>query len=322
MTRITIVLFIIGFFILVKGADLLVDGASSLAKKLNVSDMVIGLTIVAFGTSAPELVVNITSSLEGADGITIGNIIGSNIANILLILWISAIICPLQLKKKFISREVMISLMTIVLFAIFINDIRIDGATASVVSRSEGLAMIILIGFFVYYLFLAAKSQKNTAEETVHIYPVWKSLLFVVIGLIWLIIGGERIVDGAVAIAQYFWISERIIGLTIIAVGTSLPELATSIVAAKKGNSDLAVGNVVWSCIFNILFILWVSSVIIPIPALPGTNFDLLALFLATLFLVLSGYGIIGKKWKIEAWEGFFMIAMYVWYLFYLIIGA
>lgn len=183
---------------------MLVEGASSLAKKCGISDMVIGLTIVAFGTSAPELVVNVTSSLQGATGITIGNVLGSNIANILLILGAAAVITPIAVQKKFLSREVVICLAATLVFAIFINDARIDGAATSRVSRSEGIILILLLLFFVYYLFATAKRENPDTESTIAIFPLRKSLLWIGLGLVGLLFGGERIVNGAIAIATSF----------------------------------------------------------------------------------------------------------------------
>lgn len=317
MNFVTILLFIIGFPFLIKGADFLVDGASSLAKKFWIPDLIIGLTIVAFWTSAPELVVNINSSLQGITGITIGNILGSNIANILLILWLAAAIYPIRIKSTFLKREVIISAMATLVFAIFINDIWIDGTTNAFVSRSEGITLIILLGFFLYYLFETSKQQKS--KEKIQIFPLWKSLLRIGLGIGGLILGGDRIVNGAAEIATQFGISERIIGLTIIAIGTSLPELATSAMAAYKKNSDIAIANVIGSNIFNILFILGASSIITPIPSIKGTNMDLLILIITT-FLIFFFYTRGNLKRTIEKKEGVFMLILYICYIIYLIL--
>lgn len=316
-------LFIIWFIILIKGADLLVDGASSIAKKLKISDLIIGLTIVAFGTSAPELVVNVSASLSGATGITIGNIVGSNIANILLILWISAIIYPLHMKKEILSREAIFTVIATLIFAIFINDTFIDWGV-NLVTRSEGLLLITLLGIFLYYLFANSKNQKDASSEEIKTLSRGKSIAWVVFGLAGLILWGEWIVNGAIEIAQHFGISERIIGLTIIAIGTSLPELATSAVAAYKKNTDLAIGNVLGSNLLNILFILGVSSLITPIPAIVGTNTDLLVLVVATalIFFFAMGRGFRGKKYQISRIDGIMMVVIYGGYVAYLIFGS
>ena len=320
MNFITLFLFITGFLFLVKGGDLLVDWASSLAKKFWLSDLLIGLTIVAFWTSAPELVVNIHSSFQGITGITIGNILWSNIANILLILGLAAAIYPIKIKPTFLKREIIISAMATLIFSVFINDIWIDGSNTAFVGRSEGITLIILLGFFLYYLFETSQQQQASSKATIQIFPVWKSLLWIGLGITGLVVGGNWIVNWAVAIATHFGISERIIGLTIIAVGTSLPELATSAVAAYKKNSDIAIANVIGSNIFNILFILGTSALITPIPSMPGTNTDLLVLTLATLLIFF--FYMRGKhKRTIEKKEGILMLLLYVCYISFLIFG-
>lgn len=323
MERLTLILFIIGFVFLIKGADMLVEGSSSVAKKFWISDIIIGLTIVAFGTSAPELVVNVSSSLKGATGITIGNVLGSNIANILLILGASALFAPLKVKKKLLSNEVFFTIIATVVFGIFINDRFIDGAAQGLVTRSEGLILLVLLWIFLYYVYQSIKNGKADEEEgEIKVLPVWKSLLWIVLGLGGLILGGEWIVNGAVMIAEAFGISQRVIGLTIIAIGTSLPELATSAIAAYKGKTDLALGNVIGSNIFNILFILGMSSLITPIPALAGTTGDLILLCFATGLIYVFGYGITGKKWQINKREGVLMIVLYLVYLGYLVFST
>lgn len=320
MTFLTLFLFIIGFLFLIKGGDLLVDWASSLAKKFWLSNLLIGLTIVAFWTSAPELVINIHSSFQGITGITIGNILWSNIANILLILGLAAAIYPVKIKPTFLKREIIISAMATLIFAVFINDIWIDGSNTAFVGRSEGITLIILLGFFLYYLFETSQQQTKPPKTAIQIFPLWKSFLWIGLGITGLVVGGNRIVEGAVAIATHFWISERIIGLTIIAVGTSLPELATSAVAAYKKNSDIAIANVIGSNIFNILFILGTSALIAPIPSMLGTNTDLLVLTLATL-LIFFFYMRGKRKRTIEKKEGILMLLLYVCYISFLIFG-
>ena len=320
MTFLTLFLFIIGFLFLIKGGNLLVDWASSLAKKFWLSNLLIGLTIVAFWTSAPELVINIHSSFQGITGITIGNILWSNIANILLILGLAAAIYPVKIKPTFLKREIIISAMATLIFAVFINDIWIDGSNTAFVGRSEGITLIILLGFFLYYLFETSQQQTKPPKTAIQIFPLWKSFLWIGLGITGLIVGGNWIVNWAVAIATHFWISERIIGLTIIAVGTSLPELATSAVAAYKKNSDIAIANVIGSNIFNILFILGTSALIAPIPSMPGTNTDLLVLTLATL-LIFFFYMRGKRKRTIEKKEGILMLLLYVCYISFLIFG-
>lgn len=320
MNRLTLFLFPIWFIFLIKWADFLVDGASSLAKKLNISDIIIGLTIVAFGTSAPELVVNITSSLKGATGITIGNVLGSNIANILLILGVAALFSPLKIKQKLLSYEVFFTVLATIIFTIFINDPFIDWAGQGIVSRSEGLVLMSMLWLFLYYIYQSSKHSASSSDTTVKMFSWGKSLLWIWWGLVGLIVWGNWIVDGAVMIATLAGISERVIGLTIIAIGTSLPELATSVMAAYKGKTDLALGNVIGSNLFNILFILGVSSLITPIPALNWTFWDITLLCLATFLLYVFWLGRIGKKGLLIRKDGIIMLSIYILYLAYLVL--
>lgn len=310
-------LFIIGFIILVKGADFLVDGASSLAKKLKIPAIVIGLTIVAFGTSMPELVVNVFSSISGNSDIAIGNILGSNIANILLILGISAIIFPLSVTKNTTKKEIPLSILAGLSLFFMANDIFFDGGHVSVLTRIDGIILLLFFSIFLYYTFSISKLPKETKteEDEIKEYSIWLSILFIIIGLVALIVGGKWIVDGATHIARLFNVSESIIGLTIVAIGTSLPELATSAVAAMKKNSDIAIGNVVGSNIFNIFFILGISSIIKPLPFNFNDNLNIIMTIL-TSFLLL-GFVFIGKKYKIERWQGIVFVLIYISYIIF-----
>ena len=280
----TYFLFVIGFVILIKGAGLLVDGASSLAKRFKVSDIVIGLTIVAFGTSAPELVVNIFASFAGSNEIAIGNIFGSNISNIFLILGITALICPITVKKGTIYKEIPFNLLGVLMLGVALNDIIFDGAVLSVLSRADGL---MLIGFFIIFLYYTFGIERVSDDETgkVKKYSLTPSLLMIAGGMLGLTFGGKWIVDGAIDIAMRFGMSEAFIGLTIVAIGTSLPELATSVVAARKGRVDIAIGNVVGSNVFNVLWILGLSSIIRPIVFSSELNIDLLVVIASTILL-------------------------------------
>jgi cation:H+ antiporter len=312
-------LLIVGFAILIKGADWLVAGASSVANRLGVSALVIGLTIVAFGTSAPELVVNLLASLEGNTDIAIGNITGSNIANILLILGISALIYPLAVKRGTVWKEIPFALLAIVLVTIMANDSFIDGSPSSALSRIDG---IVLIGFFIvflYYIFGLAKQSVNTDEsdESIEQYTWLRSVSMIMGGLIGLVVGGKWIVDGAVEIASGLGVSEALIGLTVVAVGTSLPELATSAVAAYKKNVDIAVGNIIGSNIFNVFWILGISSIIKPLPFTPALVSDLLVAILATALLFLALF--VGKRHTLERWQGGVFVVLYISYIAFLI---
>lgn len=314
---ITYLLFIAGFFLLIKGADILVDGASSLAHKLRISTIVIGLTIVAFGTSAPEFIVNIFASAQGNTEIAIGNILGSNIANILLILGISAIIYPLVTKKNTVWKEIPLSLLAALIMGVLANDRLIDGDAFSGLTRIDG---IVLLGFFIiflYYTFGISQATGDTPDIDIRQMSHTKSVAFIIGGLVGLVIGGKWIVDGAVKIAELFNVSQSLIGLTIVAVGTSLPELATSAVAAYKKQTDIAVGNVVGSNIFNIFWILGMSALIRPLPFDNHSNPDILMTILAS--VILFAIMFIGQKRTIERWQGVLMIMIYIGYIGFLL---
>jgi cation:H+ antiporter len=314
----TYCLFVIGFFILIKGAGLLVDGASAIADKFKISPLVIGLTIVAFGTSAPELAVNIFASAAGSSEIAIGNIIGSNIANILLILGVSALIYPLTSKKNTVWKEIPLGLLAAVVVGLMANDFLIDGVNWSGLSRIDGLVLLSFFIIFIYYSFGIAKQQESSDDCEIKNLNLVKSIFYIVIGLIGLVVGGNWIVSGAIKLAVGFGISESLIGLTVVAIGTSLPELATSAIAAYKKQADIAIGNVVGSNIFNIFCILGISSVIRPLPFNPANNIDFLIMIIATVILFIIMF--IGKKRIIERWQGIAMISIYVAYTLFLIV--
>lgn len=312
------VLFFIGFAFLIKGADWLVSGASSLASRLGVSALVIGLTIVAFGTSAPELTVNLLASVQGNTDIAIGNIIGSNIANILLILGISAIIYPLAVQKGTVWREIPFALLAVLVVGVMANDALFDGASSSALSRIDGIVLMFFFIIFLYYIFSISKSATNDSDETVEVLSITKSLIMISGGLVGLVIGGKWIVDGAVLFATQLGVSEALIGLTVVAIGTSLPELATSAVAAYKKNVDIAVGNVVGSNIFNIFWILGVSSSISPLPFSTKLSFDVWVVIITTIVLFLALF--VGKKHVIERWQGGLFVGFYIMYIVFLVI--
>ncbi len=317
----TYVLFFIGFVALIKGADLLVDGASSLAGRLGVSALVIGLTIVAFGTSAPELVVNLLASWQGNTDIAIGNVLGSNIVNILLILGISAIFYPLAVQKGTVWKEIPFALLAVVVLAVLANDVAIDGLTASDLSRSDGIVLLSFFIIFLYYIFGLVKRESSNGGSAVAVEPQFtmlRSTVMVLAGVTGLVVGGKWIVDGAVAFATSFGVSEALIGLTIVAIGTSLPEMATSVVAAYKKNVDIAVGNIVGSNIFNVFWILGVSSLIRPLPFDPALTMDLFVTVGATLVLFLALF--VGKRHTIERSQGVLFVILYVSYITFLIL--
>ena len=313
---IDILLIILGFVLLIKGADWLVNGASALAKKHNISDLVIGLTIVAFGTSAPEMVVNIIASFDKHSDIVYGNIVGSNNFNLFFILGVVAIIFPISVKSSMVRKEIPISFIVALILMILSNAIL--GQKENVLSKWDAA---LLFGLFLVFLFFTFR-QPNTDEVpelTTDIKPMsgFKIWGFIVVGLSLLIIGGRLVVNSAIAIAQDFGISEKIIALTIVAAGTSLPELVTSVVAASKRNSDIAIGNVIGSNIFNILFILSVSGLIHPITFNTNFNAELLLLLGGTLLLTIFMFT--SKKMKIDRWEGAVLLAIFIAYTIFMI---
>lgn len=313
---ITYVLFLIGFVLLLKGADWLVDGASSAAKRFGISSLVIGLTVVSFGTSAPELLVNIVASIQGSNELAVGNILGSNLANILLILGIAAIVLPLKLTSNTTWKEIPLSLLAVLIFGLMVNDKIIEGQSFSELGRIDGIVLIAFFVLFIYYTFGISK-VKGEYKEEYKIFTTGKSVLMILGGMIGLALGGNWVVDGAIKIATQLGISEAFIGLTIVAIGTSLPELATTVVAAKKRKVDLAVGNIVGSNIFNIFWILGVSAIIKPLVFSTAMNFDIIIVIVATFLLFLFMF--IGKKRILERWQGVSFVGLYIIYIGYLI---
>lgn len=313
------ILFAIGFVILIKGADLLVVGASSIAGRFNISSLVIGLTVVAFGTSTPELFVNLIASFNGNTEIAIGNVLGSNIANVLLILGISALIYPLTVQSSTIWKEIPFSLLAAVVLGILANDIIIDGALRSEITRSDGMILIGFFSIFMVYVFeISFNNKHEIKDETVKIMGVFKSVLFILLGLTGLVFGGKWIVDGATVIAKNMGISESLVGLTVVAVGTSLPELATSAVAAYRRNVDIAIGNIVGSNIFNIFLVLGISAMIKPLPFRATSNSDIYMVILSSLLLFV--FLTLSKKHILMRWQGIVFLLMYIAYTVMLVI--
>ena len=314
-------LFFVGFVLLIKGGDLLVDGGVGLARKFGLSHLVIGLTVVAFGTSAPEFAVNILASLEGKSSVALGNILGSNIANILLILGVTAVIYPMTVPKGTIYREIPFSMLAALVLAITVNDSYLDGLPTSHLSRIDGLILLSFFLIFLYYIFSISgkskgdkKAEKEVTESQEYKeLPVWKSVLYVTLGIAGLALGGDWIVDGAVEFARYFGMTERVIGLTIVAIGTSLPELVTSAVAATKKNSDIAIGNVVGSNIFNIFWVLGASATIHTMPIEAEVNLDIALVLLSSMLLM--GSLMLNKTHSIRKVHGISFLLLYALYM-------
>jgi cation:H+ antiporter len=319
---------IVGFTLLVKGADLFVDGASGIAKKFGISELIIGLTIVAMGTSAPEAAVSIAAAAKGSAGISIGNVIGSNIMNVFIILGVVAAITPLKIERSTVRYEMPFTIIVTVLFVMMGKD--------GLLTRMDGA--ILWAGLLLYLAYLLRQAKQKPAEapaqaeslaESAATVPdaaeasttpataaespsIWKLIALTIVGLAVILVSSDYAVDAAVALAKIFNISDRVIGLTIVALGTSLPELVTSVTAALRGNADLAVGNVVGSCVFNLLFVLGTSALILPIPCAPNFLSDAYVAVGATVLLLLFGF----TQMKIVRWEGVLLVACYVAYAY------
>lgn len=314
----TYILFALSFVLLIKGADWLVKGATAIARRFRVSDMIIGLTIVSIGTSMPELIVSVLASFNGNAGLAVGNVFGSNIANILLILGVAALIYPLLLKRSTIMSEIPFSLLAALLVGFLANAALFDEYQGLIISRTDGGILLVFFALFMLYIFRVAKEEKQSTEENASAPLVlWKAGGLVLAGILSLFLGGKWTVDGATYIAMQLGMSESFIGLTIVAIGTSLPELVTSVVAASRRNTDIAVGNAVGSNIFNLLWILGISSVIHPLPFNVLSNFDILAIIFTSTLLILSVS--LNKNQMVNRVGGGLFLLCYVIYIILLI---
>ena len=325
-------LLLVGFAILIKGADFLVNGSSSIAKKNGISNLAIGLTVVAFGTSLPELIVSLFAAFDGKNDASFGNVIGSNIFNLLFILGISGLVYPLVVQKNTVKYEVPLSLLAAGVLLFLINDNMIWGSAPIVVPNSESAPIeyqgllsrvdsFILLIFFALFLYYIYKTMSTTTDleegEPIKLYSNAMSIGMILIGLACLIGGGKIVVDNAIEIAQYFGLSERFIGLTILAAGTSLPELATSAVAAYRRNTDIAIGNVVGSNIFNIFFILGITGLVHPMPYSAIMNTDIFILMGSTVLLMIFMFTLNTRK--LDRWEAAIMLVLYIAYTLFLL---
>ncbi|SEH47221.1 cation:H+ antiporter [Ruminococcus flavefaciens] len=305
------ILLIVGFILLIKGADFFVDGSSAVAKRLKVPALIIGMTIVAMGTSLPETSVSVSASVLGKNDLAISNAVGSNIFNLMVVCGVCAVLCPMAIGKETLKKDLPFSIIVAgVLLAL--------GAVTGTVMRWGGVILLALFAFFLYMMISSAKKARDagelTEEDEYKIMPVWKCLVFIIGGAAAIAVGGKMVVDGASDIARAFGMSDNLIGMTIVALGTSLPELVTSIVAARKGEVDMALGNVVGSNIFNILFVLGIASTISPIAFTMQNTIDtavLIAMSLLVLILCLP-------KKKLLRWHGGLMLAVYAGYTTYI----
>ena len=315
----SILLLLVGFFVLIKGASYLVEGASSIANRMKISPLIIGLTIVAFGTSAPELVVNVVSALQGANQVAIGNILGSNMANIFLVLGLAAAISTLTVQKQTVTKEIPFSLLAAVLVLIFVSDVTLDGGVQNIISRTDGLAFVGFFVIFMYYTYFASKALPEP-ERRPKTFPTWRAVLYVIGGLLALFLGGHFIVENAIFFAELFGISQSIIGLTIVALGTSLPELVTAIVAVRRGETDMAVGGIVGSNIFNIFLVLGITATISPIVFDIGSFTDTLIVIVASLLLFVTMF--VGTRHRLDRWTGVLFVAFYLLYIGFRVVEA
>ncbi len=318
VTNLNYALLIIGFIILIKGADFFIDGASSIAKIAKIPSLLIGLTIVAFGTSAPEAAVSINAALKGANDIAIGNIIGSNIFNLLVAVGFSAMIRPIKVQKTTIIKEYPLSVYSVAMLAILSLDTVFGGQDANIITRGDGLILLLGFGIFMFYLVDMAISSKEADDEMEQIVklPLSKSIIFSILGLVGVVFGGDIVVKAATEIAVNLGMSQTLVGLTIVAVGTSLPELVTSITAARKGESDIAIGNIIGSGLFNIFFVLGISASISPITVSSKLIFDFAILAIVTIISHVFAF----SKREVDKKEGFTLVVMYIAYMIFIII--
>ena len=310
-----ILLILLGFVLLIKGADWLVSGSTQLAKKYGVSDLIIGLTIVAFGTSAPELIVNTLASYQYHPEIVFGNVIGSNNFNLFIILGLVGVILPVSVQSGMVWKEIPLSFLATALLLFLANDWLLGGEPT--LSNTDAFLLLLVFGAFLFYMFRQMKSE-SAQPETYSSGSSAKIWLLIGAGLTGLIAGGKLVVDHSVLLAESLGMSERVIGLTIVAAGTSLPELVTSVVAALKKNSDIAIGNIIGSNIFNLLLILSVSGLISPIPFQPDFNREIYLLLGGTLFLFLAMF--MGKRKKLDRWEAAVLLLVYLVYTWWLVV--
>ena len=310
---------IIGFILLIKGADIFVDGAAKIAKKFGIPSIIVGLTIVSLGTSAPELSVSLIASFEGNNGITIGNVLGSNIFNTLMVLGVTAIIMPIVIKKNSVIKDYIINIVvSIVLLVLTFGRVLLNKEAA--LTRISGIILLILCIIYTLYLIKSAKSRKEEEDfEEEEDIKILSCIIKIILGIIGIIAGGNLVVSSASYIAYSFGLSDKLVGLTIVAVGTSLPELVTTMIASIKGENDIAIGNVLGSNIFNILLILGVSSSINAIPISSSLLIDIL--FLIVISIILGIFMFKGKKdkLKLDKLEGLILVLLYIGYMIYII---
>lgn len=314
------ILLIIGFALLIKGADIFVDGASSIAKKIGIPPVIVGLTIVSLGTSAPELAVSLISAMNRSNEIAIGNVLGSNLFNTLMVLGVTAVVLPLIIQKEKIKTDFFVNIaVTALLF--FLTFDTILGKDRNLISRFDGIILVIVcISYITYLVFKSVKTNVEPPSKEDKNINLFIKILLIILGACAIIFGGDFVVDSATNIAYKFGMSEKLVGLTIVAMGTSLPELVTSVVAALKGENDIALGNVLGSNIFNILLIIGLSSAISPIPVATSLMIDFLYLVAITIFIFALIFIGKEKEKKLTRFEGLLLVTLYIGYMIYIII--
>ena len=311
-----ILLIVVGVTLVLWGADRLTDGASSLARRMHMSELVIGLTIVAAGTSAPELFVSVASALKGTPDLAVGNVVGSNIMNTLLIVGVTAMVAPMAISRITVIKDIPFTVLaSVLLIVLCVDGFSRWSISGNMIGRIDGMILLLAFASFMVYTFSTAKEDPATASaSSATVTPIWKGLLWVVIGLACLVVGANLFVDSASAVARQLHVSDSVIGLTIVAGGTSLPELATSVVAARKGQSAIAIGNVIGSNVFNILLILGMTSVICPMQIGGITLIDFSVMLTSMLLVWLFCF----TKLTVARWEGALLTAIFVGYMAWL----
>lgn len=317
---VAIIFIIFGFIALVKGADWLVDGASVIAKQFGISDLIIGLTVVAFGTSMPEFVVNMVSVAQGSTELAITNILGSNIINTFVILGLTALVYPIVSQKRARDFDIPLSIIAGLVVLVFVAIQLPFGETEQGIGRIGGIVLLLMFCFFLYNTFIHSKEHPEVVETEVKQMPTRRAVALILVGFIGLIVGGELIVKSAVDIATQMGVSEAVIGLTVVALGTSLPELATSVIAATKHNSDIALGNVFGSNIFNVFFVLGMSATIRPLPAYEGIALDALMAAIGSIVVWMAVKT--NRERKIQRWAGALLLLIYAGYLTYRLLNV
>ncbi|MFH1769378.1 MAG: calcium/sodium antiporter [Parcubacteria group bacterium] len=308
----SLIIIIIGLFAVIYGANFFVLGSASIARKLGISAFVVGLTVISIGTSAPELFINVIAASQGATDLSIGNILGSNIADVFLGLGIAAIVFPLALKKGTVWKEIPYTVLSALLILAFGASIFTSGSSFDLISRGEGIILLGLFILFLIYTFKLSKVEGDNGED-IEMYGWFRSIVYILGGVIVLVIGGKLVVDYAVKFAEVLGISQNLIGITIVAAGTSLPEIVTAVVAAKKRQIDLAVGGIVGTVIFNSLFVLGVTAVVRPLPFSQDNILD--ALVFTAAMLMLFVFMFTGKRLSLDKWEGIIMVIAYILYI-------